>query len=93
MICNLNLVIFIGSGYHRHVLVSINVKLLFREAPKSTHVEIDSENYKFEFGSYVWAYISYYNDMKRNTPALEKQLKNKHTKVRQKYIPKNKKPN
>lgn len=62
-------------------LVSFNVKSLFREAPKSTHVDIDSENYKYEFGTYVWAYISYYNDMKRNTPALEKQLKNKHTKV------------
>ena len=61
------------------------MKSSLREAPKSDHVQIDSEKYKYEFGQKgsenPIAYISYYNDMKSNRPALEKQLKSKHTKV------------
>ena len=57
---------------------------LLREAPKSTHVDIKSEAYKYEFGSqaeHPISYIPYYNDMKRNKPLLEEQLQSHHTKV------------
>ena len=77
----LRLVIQVFSLY----LYRINyTKYLLREAPKSAHVQINSENYKYEFGDTSGkpiAYISYYNDMKRNRPALDKQIKSKNTKV------------
>ena len=53
-----------------------------REAPKSSHVEVDQEKYKYELvkGGPV-AYISYRNDMKKNKPAMDRQIKSKTTKV------------
>ena len=57
---------------------------LLREAPKSVHVQVDSETYKYEFGNQAGrpiAYIAYYNNMERNRPTLKKQLQNKFTKV------------
>ena len=53
-----------------------------REAPKSSHVTVDQEKYKYELvkGGPV-AYISYWNDMKKNKPAIVRQIKSKTTKV------------
>ena len=53
-----------------------------REAPKSSHVKVDQEKYKYELvkGGPV-AYISYRNDMKKNKPAIDRQIKSKTTKV------------
>ena len=84
MICNRNSAMLIGSGWLFKFSVFIFTKYLLREAPKSAHVQINSENYKYEFGDTSGkpiAYISYYNDMKRNRPALDRQLKSKNTKV------------
>jgi hypothetical protein len=52
-----------------------------REAPKSSHVKVDQEKYKYELvkGGPV-AYISYRNDMKKNKPAIDRQIKSKTTK-------------
>ena len=65
-------------------LVNITINFLLREAPQSVHVQVDNETYKYEFGSqaeHPIAYISYYNNMKKNKPILKKQLENKKTKV------------
>ena len=55
-----------------------------REAPKSSHVKVDKEKYKYQLikGGPV-AYISYRNDMKKNKPAMDRQIKSKTTKVSQ----------
>ena len=58
-----------------------------KEATKSEYIKVDANRYKHEIvrdGPIV--YISYSNDMKKNIPLLEKELRNqnsnnKHTKV------------
>merc|ERR1712131_392745 len=52
-----------------------------REAPKSSHVTVDQEKYKYELvqGGPV-AYVSYRNDMKKNKPSIDRQIKSKTTK-------------
>ena len=59
-----------------------------REAPQSSHVTVDQEKYKYELvkGGPV-AYISYRNDMKKNKPAIDRQIKSKTTKVGQTSMP------
>ena len=53
-----------------------------KEAAKSENVKVDPEKYKYQIvkGGPL-AYISYRNDMKKNKPALERQVKSTKTKV------------
>ena len=53
-----------------------------KEATKSENVKVDPEKYKYQIvkGGPL-AYISYRNDMKKNKPALERQVKSTKTKV------------
>ena len=58
-----------------------------KEATKSEYLKVDPKRYKHEIiRDGPIAYISYSNDMKKNVPLLEKELRNrnqnrKHTKV------------
>ena len=58
-----------------------------KEATKSEYLKVDPKRYKHEIiRDGPIAYISYSNDMKKNIPLLEKELRNhnqnrKHTKV------------
>ena len=57
-----------------------------KEATKSENVKVDPEKYKYEIikGGPL-AYISYKNDMAKNKPALERQIKSTKTKVNMKF--------
>ena len=54
-----------------------------KEATKSQNVKVDPDKYKHQIvkGGPL-AYISYRNDMKKNKPALERQVKSTKTKVK-----------
>ena len=58
-----------------------------KEAAKSENVKVDPDKYKYEIikGGPL-AYISYKNEMEKNKPALERQLKRTKTKVTWKVV-------